>query len=76
MEKDGFEMNDRMKMDGMRSVKRIHTTAEGLLQVGADDEIQEAFEGAKAFFGHVSGIRPWQGRCLVHPSKCQVMCSI
>lgn len=56
MKKDEFEMNDRMKMSEM-NINSL-TNADGLLHVGADDETQEAFDGAIDFLLHVSGIRP------------------
>lgn len=73
MKKDEFEMTDRMTW--MRCNVNFLTTADGLLHVGADDETHEAFD-AIAFLGQLSGIRPMHGRCLVQPSRCQVMCSV
>ena len=50
------------------------TIADGRLQVGADVWVQ--LDMAADFFGHESCCLPMHGRCLVHPSRCHVMCSI
>lgn len=74
MKKDEFKMIDRMTQ--MKCNINFLTTADGLLhEFGAEDETHEAFDAA-AFLGQLSAIRPMQGRCLVQPSRCQVMCSV
>ena len=70
-------MNDRINEWNWNQVMDLKglTIADGLLQVGADVEMQEAFEGAMDFLWHGSDGLPMHGRCLVQPSICQLMCS-
>lgn len=64
--------NDLMAIQIM--VLFSYTWADGRLQVGAEDETQLELEAI--FFDPFSGNLPKHGRCLVHPSRCQLTCSI